>query len=197
MGGSEEHSSPPPPPPPLHLPHLIIPTHSVSFFPLVVFFTAVFSIPHNPFPPSSSEAALPFFTSPISIYPPASLVPASLPPPSQSLPVWAGPCQGLCLSPSFDMPLIMVRWGNTTLCMSLSIFSLLYSSAHPLPCQNVMLLQNGENQLNVSSLKAVCTVKIQQADFFKHRRAYTFRWVSVCACMGREGEEKKEGWGVY
>lgn len=58
-----------------------------------------------------------------------------------------------------------------------------------------MLLQNGENQLNVSSLKAVCTVKIQQADFFKHRRAYTFRWVSVCACMGREGEEKKRGGG--
>lgn len=44
------------------------------------------------------------------------------------LPVWAGPCQGLCLSPSFDMPLIMVRWGNTTLCLSCSIFSLLSSS---------------------------------------------------------------------
>lgn len=44
-------------------------------------------------------------------------------PTSPLLPVWAGPCQGLCLSPSFDMLLIMVRSGNTTLCLSLSISS--------------------------------------------------------------------------
>lgn len=79
----------------------------------------------------------------------------SLPPLSPPLPVWAGPCQGLCLSPSFDMPLIMVRWGNTTPCLSLSIFSSLHCAAHPLPCQAAMLLQNGENQFNASSATAV------------------------------------------
>ena len=149
MRGCEERSFPAfsssPPAPPHYS------TRSFFFFPLVVFFTVILAI--FPLPPHLKLPALPYI--PISIYSPASLVPA---PSSQSLPVWAGPCQGLCLSPSFDMPLIMVRWGNTTLCVSLSIFSLLYSSAHPLPCQNVMLLQNGENQLNVSSLKTVCSV---------------------------------------
>lgn len=46
--------------------------------------------------------------------------PDSAPPPRPP-PVWAGPCRGLCLSPSFDMRPIMVRRGNTALLTSLSI----------------------------------------------------------------------------
>lgn len=120
------------------------------------------------------------------------------PPPSHPLPVWAGPCQGLCLSPSFDMPLIMVRWGNTTLCMSLSIFSLLYSSAHPLPCQNVMLLlkkkerkrKSIERELSEGWLCCIDTA----SRFFKHRLVYTFG--CVCVCVHMHGKGGKSGKGL-
>lgn len=135
------------PPPLLHLPPPLIITRLFSFFPLI-FLTVAFSVVHDLSSPLTETTLLPpfFFPSPFSIYSPACLVPASPPPPpfplsppSSLSSLWAGPCQGVCLSPSFDMPLMMARWGNTTLCMSLHIFSLLYSYAHPLPSQNVML----------------------------------------------------------
>lgn len=77
--------------------------------------------------------------------------------------MWAGPCRGLCLSPSFDMRLIMVRRGNTALLTSLSIFSLLRPRP-PLPRQNVTPPPNGENRWKARSPQAVCGVQIPPAD---------------------------------
>ena len=89
------------------------------------------------------------------------------------LPVWAGPCQGLCLSPWFDIPLIMVRWGGEYRSLHVSLH--LLPPAHPFPCQIVMLWQNGENQLNVSS---VCTSDFSSIDGCIHS-------VVCFACEGR------------
>lgn len=58
-----------------------------------------------------------------------------------------------------------------------------------------MQLQNGENQLNVSSLKAVCTVKIQQADFSStDGRIHSDGSLCVRLCVHVwEGRERKKG----
>lgn len=77
-----------------------------------------------------------------------------------------------------------------TLPVSLHLLLLLLYSAHPLPCQDVTLLPNGENQSNASSLKAVC-IDIASR-FFKQRCMYTSACVRIRVEVGEE-RKKKEG----
>lgn len=77
-----------------------------------------------------------------------------------------------------------------TLPVSLHLLLLLLYSAHPLPCQDVTLLPNGENQSHVSSLKAVC-IDIASR-FFKQRFVYTSACVRIRVEVGEE-RKKKEG----
>lgn len=141
------------PPPVLPLPHLIIPL----LFLLLCRFPYRLFLHSQSFQPFITGALLPlllfvftfFFF--ISVYSPSSIAPHFT----------TSPCVGWPMSRPLSLALVWHASHNGqigeyhTLPVSLHLLLLLYS-AHPLPCQDVTLLPNGENQSHVSSLKAVC-----------------------------------------